>query len=77
MEIKTTLQRNDSILSMDDYCLDRLFDPEELYYTPMDELLKRYKKRNLRFLSSIYSFSCQFFLSFWSLIIEYNFRKRF
>ncbi|RNA45019.1 EF-hand domain-containing C3orf25 [Brachionus plicatilis] len=29
------------------YCLDRLFDPEELYYTPMDELLKRYKKRNL------------------------------
>lgn len=34
--------------SLDDYCLDRLFDPEELYYTPMDELLKRYKKRDLR-----------------------------
>lgn len=40
--------RNPSIVSMDDYCLDRLFDPEELYYTPMDELLKRYAKRNLR-----------------------------
>ncbi len=32
---------------MSDYCLDRLFDPEDLYYTPMEELLKRYKKRDL------------------------------
>jgi hypothetical protein len=32
----------------DDFCLDRLFDPEELHYTPMPELLKRYKKRDLR-----------------------------
>jgi len=42
------IMRQDSSASMDDYCLDRLFDPEELYYTPMDELLKRYKTRNLR-----------------------------
>lgn len=40
-------KRNESIESMDDYCLDRLFDPEQLYYTPMEELLKRYKKRDL------------------------------
>lgn len=32
---------------VDDYCLNRLFDPEELYYVPMRELVKRYKKRNL------------------------------
>lgn len=38
------IERPDSEWS---YCLDRLFDPEELYYTPMDELIKRYKKRNL------------------------------
>ena len=41
--------RSDSVWSQDDYCLDRLFDPEELYYTPMDILIKRYKIRNLRF----------------------------
>lgn len=35
----------DSALSS--FYLDRLFDPEQLYYTPMEELLKRYKKRNL------------------------------
>jgi len=45
---KKPIRRSESSLSMDDYCLDRLFDPEELYYTPMDELLKRYTKRNLR-----------------------------
>ena len=48
-------KRNDSIESLDDYCLDRLFDPEELYYTPMEELLKRYKKRSLR-LEIVFSF---------------------
>ena len=32
----------------DFYYLDRLFDPEQLDYTPMSELIKRYKKRNLR-----------------------------
>ena len=40
-------KRKDSIQSLDDYCLNRLFDEEGLYYTPMDELLKRYKKRDL------------------------------
>jgi hypothetical protein len=34
--------------SPESYYLERLFDPEELYYTPMEELLKRYKKRDLR-----------------------------
>jgi hypothetical protein len=41
-------KRKESIESLDDYCLNRLFDEEGLYYTPMDELLKRYKKRDLR-----------------------------
>ena len=40
-------KKKESIVSLDDYCLDRLFDEEGLYYTPMDELLKRYKKRDL------------------------------
>ena len=40
-------KKKESIESLDDYCLDRLFDEEGLYYTPMDELLKRYKKRDL------------------------------
>ena len=43
-----TRKRKESIESLDDYCLNRLFDEEGLYYTPMDELLKRYKKRDLR-----------------------------
>ena len=43
-----TRKRQESIESLDDYCLNRLFDEEGLYYTPMDELLKRYKKRDLR-----------------------------
>ena len=42
-------RRVSSTSSLDDYCLDRLFDPEQLYYTPMDELLKRYPIRDLRF----------------------------
>ena len=41
---KTTTSDGDE---SDDYCLDRLFDPEDLYYVPMRELVKRYKKRNL------------------------------
>jgi hypothetical protein len=41
-------KRKESIETLDDYCLNRLFDEEGLYYTPMDELLKRYKKRDLR-----------------------------
>lgn len=32
---------------LSDYCLDRLFDPEQLYYTPMEDLIKRYKKVDL------------------------------
>ena len=34
------------LASPDSYFLERLFDPEELYYIPMSELLKRYKKRD-------------------------------
>ncbi|CAF0895723.1 unnamed protein product [Brachionus calyciflorus] len=37
-------ERSDSEWS---FYLDRLFDPEQLYFTPMEELIKRYKKRNL------------------------------
>lgn len=40
-------QKSASSIVSDDYCLERLFDPEDLYYTPMNELLKCYKKRNL------------------------------
>ena len=40
-------KRKDSVQSMDDYCLNRLFDEEGLYYTPMNELIKLYKKRDL------------------------------
>ena len=46
---KTKTKRSDSdAISLDDFCLDRLFDPEQLYYTPMEELIKQYAKRNLR-----------------------------
>jgi hypothetical protein len=45
---KNRLKQEQSQEEWTDYCLDRLFDPEELHYTPMPELLKRYKKRNLR-----------------------------
>lgn len=42
---KMKVKRSDSDLS--DYCLDRLFDPEQLYYTPMEQLIKQYKTRDL------------------------------
>ena len=41
------MQMESSPSVMSNYCLDRLFDPEDLFYTPMEELLKRYKKRDL------------------------------
>lgn len=43
-----TVVRARSSSELSDYCLDRLFDPEDLYYVPIDELIKRYKKRDLR-----------------------------
>jgi len=43
-----TVARPRSSSELSDYCLDRLFDPEDLYYVPIDELIKRYKKRDLR-----------------------------
>ena len=46
-DVKFKHSRPDTASTMDDYCLDRLFDPEELYYVPMEELVKRYKHRNL------------------------------
>ena len=46
---KSTKPKKVRIPSPDQYYLDRLFDPEELYFTPMDQLLKRYKKTNLRY----------------------------
>jgi hypothetical protein len=45
---KNRLKNEQSYDEWTDYCLDRLFDPEELHYTPMPELLKRYKKRDLK-----------------------------
>ena len=45
---KNRLKQEQNAEEWSDFCLDRLFDPEELHYTPMPELLKRYKKRNLR-----------------------------
>jgi hypothetical protein len=52
---KMKVKRSDSDLS--DYCLDRLFDPEQLYYTPMEQLIKQYKTRDLLyFLIYLYAF---------------------
>lgn len=41
----TLVERPDSAIS--DYCLDRLFDPDDLYYVPIKELVKKYKTRDL------------------------------
>ena len=48
-QIKTNDKRASSASSTesDNYCLHMLFDEEGLYYTPMDELLAKYKKRDL------------------------------
>jgi hypothetical protein len=45
-------ERRDSEENVEDYYLDRLFDEEQLYFTPMEELLKRYKKIDFMFVNS-------------------------
>jgi len=47
MEKMKIKRSNSDSSSMSDFCLDRLFDPEQLYYTPMEDLIKKYKTRKL------------------------------
>jgi hypothetical protein len=47
--LKNKKMKHNRLPSPENYYLDRLFDPEDLYYTSMDELLKRYKKRDLMY----------------------------
>jgi hypothetical protein len=47
MENMKIKRSNSDSSSMSDFCLDRLFDPEQLYYTPMEDLIKKYKTRKL------------------------------
>ena len=44
---KMKKRRPSTASTMSDYCLDRLFDPEELFYVAISELVKRYKMRDL------------------------------
>lgn len=46
--VKARNKKKVRLASPETYYLDRLFDEEELYYTPMNELLKRYKKVDLQ-----------------------------